>query len=146
MEQSKKFLKIYSILILAFAVVDLITAVLDLVLTDFSGVQIPEGAPGNTLLIAKTILFVFAALVALPQLYVGFKGLKVIKTPGTSKAHIVWATILFVILAVGVILSAVSIFKGDDVAVNAVGTGVSVVEMFCYYFYIKYAKEIANAA
>lgn len=103
MEQTRKNLKLSSIVVLIFAGLSLIEVVCELLLGTFGKVAVPEGAPENILLITRIFLFSFALLLTLPSIYIGVKGLRIAKNPNSSKGHIVWAIILLVIASLSLI-------------------------------------------
>ena len=96
MEQSRKNLKLSSIIVLILSVFYAIQLVCELMFGEINNATIPEGAPDNILLITKIVLASIAGLLLIPNIYIGVKGLKVAKNPDSSKAHIVWAIILLV--------------------------------------------------
>ena len=101
--EKRKHLKWSSVAVLAFAVFTLLELVSEILLGELNNAEIPEGAPSNVLLITKIFLLCVSVLLTLPGLYVGFKGLKMAKTPDNSKGHIVWAKILLVIAVLSLV-------------------------------------------
>lgn len=97
MEQTRKHLKISSIVVLILAGLSMFQLVCELWLGEINNATIPEGAPDNILLITKIFLFSFALLLMIPNIYIGIKGLRIAKNPNPSKGHIVWAIILLVL-------------------------------------------------
>ena len=103
------------------------------------------GAPANVLLITKIILLVFSTLLIWPQIYVGIKGLKIANTSNNTKKPIFWATVLLVLSILGLISPALELLKGASVY-QSLGSILSMlIEVYLYFEYIKYAKEIAKA-
>ena len=94
MEQTRKYLKLSSIAVLALAFFSLLQIVSELLYGELNNAVIPEGAPENILPITKIVLFSVALLLTLPNIYIGIKGLRIAKKPNSSKGHIVWAIIL----------------------------------------------------
>ena len=142
--EKRKHLKWSSVAILAFAVFTLLELVSEILLGELNNVEIPEGAPSNVLLITKIILLCISVLFTLPSLYVGFKGLKMAKTPDNSKGHIVWAKILFV-LAVLSLAAPVFGFINKADGVETFGGLFSILfEIVIYFDYIKHATAVAK--
>ena len=142
--EKRKHLKWSSVAILAFAVFTLLELVSEILLGELNNVEIPEGAPSNVLLITKIILLCISVLFTLPSLYVGFKGLKMAKTPDNSKGHIVWAKILFV-LAVLSLAAPVFGFINKADGVETLGGLFSILfEIVIYFDYIKHAAAVAK--
>ena len=142
--EKRKHLKWSSVAILAFAVFTLLELVSEILLGELNNVEIPEGAPSNVLLITKIILLCISVLFTLPSLYVGFKGLKMAKTPDNSKGHIVWAKILFV-LAVLSLAAPVFGFINKADGVETFGGLFSILfEIVIYFDYIKHAAAVAK--
>lgn len=142
MEQSKKHLKITSILALIFAGFSLFNLLGELFWGDTSA--FPDAITASTMLIAKIILFAITFLFILPQVYIGFKGLKMAKNPDSSKAHIIWAVILFVFGFFGLISSIIDVVnKASTLNISAMLT--TVVELTIYFDYVKYAREVSKS-
>ena len=57
MEQSRKYLKLSSIAVLALALFSMLQLVSELLFGDMNQAVIPEGAPDNILLITRIILY-----------------------------------------------------------------------------------------
>ena len=144
MESTKKNLKITSILVLVFVGISLIDVITAIIFGDFSSVTTPEGAPENTLLIAKIVVLVLAGLLLLPQVYVGIKGLQAANAPVSTKAHIVWAKILFVFSVIALISPASELFKKGDTFENIADLLSTLVEVVLFFDYIRYAKALSK--
>ena len=87
---------------------------------------------------------VVACVLLLPQIYIGFKGLKVAKNPDSSRGHIVWATILFVaavLSLVSSIMEGVQNGFNQDVVLSAFSV---IIDVLVYFDYIKAAKLVAS--
>lgn len=143
MEQSKKHLKITSVVALIFAGLSLFNLLAELVWGDISA--FPEGISANTVLIAKIILAVITFMFILPQIYIGFKGLKMAKNPDSSKAHIVWAVILFIFGFFGLISSIIDVVNKAS-SLNISGMLTTVLELIIYFDYIKFSREVSKSA
>lgn len=112
---------------------------------ELNSAAVPEGAPANTLLIAKIILLAISALLIWPQVYVAIKGIKIAQNPVGRKRHIFWATVLLVLSIIGLISPVFELIKGGAAYQN-MGAVLSLLIEACLYFeYVKYAKEIAKA-
>lgn len=144
MEQTRKHLKISSLIVLLFAALSLLNIVSELLFGDLNNATIPEGSPDNILLITKIILLVFSLVLLAPQIYIGFKGLKMAKNPDSSKAHIVWAIILFVLSIVGLISPAIAIVKQDNVFEHVSEFFSIVLEAVIFYDYIRCARAVSK--
>ena len=141
MEKTRKNLKITSIVLLIFAGTSLINILGEILFGEFNN----AGAPANVLLITKIILLVFSTLLIWPQIYVGIKGLKIANTSNNAKKPIFWATVLLVLSILGLISPALELLKGASVY-QSLGSILSMlIEVYLYFEYIKYAKEIAKA-
>lgn len=145
MKNKKQDLKITSILVLILAAFSIINIVAGLIWGDINTAAIPEGAPENIITITKVVIAVFSALFLIPQVYVGIKGMKFANKPDSSKAHIVWAMILFVIAILGLISPVTGIISTGNVK-DYLGTVLSLMlEIVIYLEYIIYAKAVAKA-
>ena len=144
MEQAKKHLKWTSIALLALAGSTLLQIVAELLFGDLNNAEIPAGSPDHILMITKIILLGFSCVMLFPQVYVGVKGLLVVKAPNASKGHIVWAIILFVFTLIDLLSPAFALVMQDNVNENLSLLLGGLVEASVYFDYIKYAKVIAR--
>jgi hypothetical protein len=146
MEQLKKRLKIDSILVLALAATTLINVVAELLLWNTEDFVLPDGSPDNILLITQILVLAISALILLPQVYIGIKGLCIVKKPNASRGHIVWATILLVFAAISALSPVLNIITMSDVGGNASLLLSTAVDIIIYWDYVKHAKAIAKEA
>lgn len=139
MEQTRKKLKLLSIVVLVFAGFSMLQVVSELLFGELSNAIISEGAPDNILLITRIFLFSFALLLTLPSIYMGIKGLRMAKKPNASKGHIVWGIILLVLTSFGLI-SPVADFVRNGFRHDTITEFLSIaVEVTVFFEYIKYA-------
>lgn len=144
MEQSRKYLKLASILVLIFSGLTLINIIYELVFADFTDVEIPDGMPANILLITKIVIAVISVLLLLPRLYIGFKGLKIANNPDSSRGHIIWGMILLVISIIGVISPTIAIFKLESVLDNVISLIGVLIDVVIFFVYVKSARELSR--
>ena len=144
MEQSRKYLKLASILVLIFSGLTLINIIYELVFADFTDVEIPDGMPANILLITKIVIAVISVLLLLPRLYIGFKGLKIANNPDSSRGHIIWGMILLVISIIGVISPTIAIFKLESVLDNVMSLIGVLIDVVIFFVYVKSARELSR--
>ena len=144
MEQSRKHLKISSIVVLILAGVTLLNLVSELLFGEINRAEIPVGAPDNILLITKIILLVVSVVLLLPQIYIGMKGIKVAKKPDSSKGHIILGTVLLVIATLALVSPAIAIFNREDVFNNVSELLSIAVEVIVFFDYVKYARAVAK--
>ena len=112
MEQSRKHLKISSIVVLVFTLATIIGLIASLM--ELNNASIPDGAPDNILTITKTILMVVSGILLLPQIYIGLKGLRIANNPNSSKFHIVVATIVFIFTLLSLVSPAIALIEGSS--------------------------------
>ena len=144
MIKERKSLKEYSVVILIFAALSLVRLIVDFCVNGFSAPTISiEGATEEMIKIAVIIAFVLSLLLLIPDVYVGFKGLKEAKNPTGARAHIVWALVLSIINLIAGISSVVEITKGFDVdkLLRLLDVLVDTALFFVYYLT---AKKIAS--
>ena len=142
MEQSRKYLKLSSIAVLALALFSMLQLVSELLFGDINQAAIPEGAPDNILLITRIILFAVAFLLMLPNIYIGIKGMRIAKKPNASKAHIVWAIILLAFACLNIIEPVVTCVS-DGMKYENISAVLSIaVEITVFFEYIKYAMDV----
>ena len=144
MELTRRNLKIESIVVLAFAALTFIHLVFQLIFVDFNKAELPAGADETTLLITKILIMAVSFVLLLPQIYIGIKGLKIAKNPNSSKAHIVWAIILFVVTVIALISPISNIIKQEAVSDNVSRLLSLLVEGFVFFDYIRYASAVAK--
>ena len=145
MEQSRKTLKIMSIVILVLAAITLFSTAFELLFGDtFTNVEIPEGSPENIVPITKIFLAVITVIMLIPRVYLGVKGIKVANSPNSSKGHIVWGVILLV-LSVFSIASPVSNIINSGVAVSEIiSIAGTVLDIVIFAIYVKAATVVRN--
>ena len=145
MEKTKKNLKITSVVLLIMAGFSLLNILAELCFGEINNAAIPEGAPGNILLITKIILLAISSLLLWPQIYISIKGIKIAKNPNASKRHIFWATVLLVLSVIALISPVVDLLNQISVYQN-IGAILSIlIDVVLYFEYVKYAKAIAKA-
>ena len=144
MEQSRKHLKINSIIVLILtlsSIFSIASAVIGL-----KNATIPEGAPANIVQITQIFLVVLSCILLFPQIYIGFKGLKVANNPDSSKGHIVWGIILLVAAAINLVSVIVDgIQQGFNFEVIRI-TLATAVDVLVYFDYVKYANLVAKGS
>ena len=142
MEQTRKYLKLSSIAVLALAFFSLLQIVSELLYGDLNNAVIPEGAPENILPITKIVLFSVALLLTLPNIYIGIKGLRIAKNPNSSKGHIVWAIILLVFASLSLIEQGIG-FIHDGFEFKNISAFCSIaVEVAVFVEYIRFAIAV----
>ena len=141
MEQLKKHLKISSIVVLIFTLGTVFNIIAGLM--ELNTLNVPEGAPDNTLMITQIILIVVSAILILPQIYIGLKGLKIAKKPNSSKSHIVVAIILFIFTLLSLLSSSFTLIEG--MSNEGIGTLLGIaIEASVYFDYIMAARAVAK--
>ena len=142
MVQTRKYLKLSSIAVLALAFFSLLQIVSELLYGEFNNAVIPEGAPENILPITKIVLFSVALLLTLPNIYIGIKGLRIAKKPNSSKGHIVWAIILLVFASLFLIEQGVGFIHDGFKFENISAFCSIVVEVAVFVEYIRLAIAV----
>ena len=107
MEKSRRNLLTFSLFIIGLAVITVVEIAAELYLGGFNRVEIPEGAPDNILEITKNFILIFSIVMLLPQLYVGIKGVRVARNPDSSKGHIFWGSVIFILAVLGCVSSII---------------------------------------
>ena len=142
MEQTRKYLKLSSIAVLALAFFSLLQIVSELLYGELNNAVIPEGAPENILPITKIVLFSVALLLTLPNIYIGIKGLRIAKKPNSSKGHIVWAIILLAFASLSLIEQGVGFIHNGFNFENISAFCSIVVEVTVFVEYIRLAIAV----
>ena len=142
MNNSKRNLKIVSLIILAMAIFSLVWGIIGLTNVDISGMEIPEGLSPDVMKVITVIVGAFSLLLILPRIYIGIVGLR--GGNENSRAHIIVA-IVFGILSVISLISAITALPGSANMVKGV---ISLVEAIIvtavYALYIKFANDVAK--
>jgi hypothetical protein len=140
--QSRKLLKNYSIIVLLLAGLTALNLAFEIFFGEINNAAIPEGSPDNILLITKIFIAVLTFLMLLPQIYIGFKGIKMSKTPDSSKAHIVWGVILFVFTLSSLLTPLLAAIRGEEIFANIAEFCSIVVDATILFGYVTYAIRV----
>ena len=146
MEKARRGIKEMSSLILIFAVLSFIDAIVNVFLQDINLPLLPEGTTPGLILAAKITICVMGLIILVPQVYIGVKGFKVSENPDSSKAHIVWAIILAVLSIIGIISSVSNIIKNANLIDNLLVLADAIIEAIAYILFALYAKQINKEA
>ena len=141
MNNSKRNLKIVSLIILAMAVFSLVWGIIGLTNVDISGMEIPEGLSPDVMKVITVIVGAFSLLLILPRIYIGIVGLRGGKED--SRAHIIVAIIFGALSLVGLI-SAIASFNGAALGKSLVGLIEAIIVTAVYALYIKFARDVAK--
>lgn len=149
MEQTRKYLKTSSIVVLVLAGLSLLNILFELFFgtlnAEMINAAIPEGAPNNILQIARIFILVVSILLLLPQAYIGIKGLIISKRPDDSKGHIIWGIILMIFTALGLLTPFLAFIQGNGDAFGNVSELCSIaVDVFVLFEYVRYAIAVRN--
>lgn len=141
MANAKQNLKILSILVLALAGLSIVRGIIEIFTISYS--QLPAGITQGQFFAAQLVVVIVGLIFTLPQIYVGVKGLKVCANPDSSKGHIVWATILFVIALLALISPISSLIKAEgSVMVNLWAVVDTALDAVIFALIVKYAKVL----
>ena len=144
MDKSRRTLLTYALIIIGLVVINIVEIAADFYLGGFNDAIIPEGAPENIMELTKGFLIIFSAIILLPQLYVGIKGVRVARNPDSSRGHIFWATIIFIIALLGCISAIIDWVNGVD-AYECFSLLVdSAFDAIVYYEFIVVARKVRN--
>jgi hypothetical protein len=144
MDQSKKNLKVSSIVILLLGVWSLVDVLLQVFFGEINNANVPAGAPDNILEITRIFLIVVSALILLPQFYIGIKGIAVANKPNSSKGHIRWAIVLLVFTIIGFIDAVIRVIGGESIKEYISVFANLALEGVLYYEYIVFARLVAK--
>lgn len=141
MSISRNHLKEASFLVLLFTAFSFIRMIIQL-FVGFEADPTQVGVSHEIIVVTMIIMFVVGLILLLPQLYVGVKGMKIAKNPTSSKGHIVWAVILLVFSAFGIIFTVTSIAEQINVVDNVITLVDHALDVIVYCMYIKYANRV----
>ena len=149
MKKSRENLKATSIIVLAFAGLSLINTAFEVFFGALKGeldnAVIPKGAPENIVLIAQIVILAISFLLLFPQIYIGFKGLKMAKNPDSSSAHIFWGVVVLVTTALGLVAPIVALVqRNGDVFENVAQLFSLAVDVIIMFEYVRYARAVRN--
>ena len=141
MSISRNHLKEASFLVLLFTAFSFIRMIIQL-FVEFEVGPTQVGVSHEIIVVTMIVMFVVGLILLLPQLYVGVKGMKIAKNPTSSKGHIVWAVILLVFSAFGIISTVTSIAEQINVVDNVITLVDHALDVIVYCMYIKYANRV----
>lgn len=141
MEQTKKNLRIISLCLVIFSIVSLALAAMDLI-TFWMDRDNYSGTSDGVVLASIGIVGVMSLLMVAVQIYIGLKGMKVAKEPDSSKGHITWATVLLVLSIIALVSPVMEMIQTKAIVANVVTIIDCLVDVFLYYYFIKWAKEV----
>ena len=141
MSNSRNHLKEASFLVLLFTAFSFIRMIIQ-VFVGFEADPTQVGVSHEIIVVTMIVMFVVGLVLLLPQLYVGVKGMKIAKNPTSSKGHIVWAVILLVFSAFGIIATVSSIVEQVNVVDNVITLVNHALDVIVYCMYIKYANRV----
>lgn len=142
MNNSRSHLKEASFLVLLFTAFSFIRMIIQFFVVGFEVDPAQVGASHELIVAAMIVVFVIGLILLLPQLYVGVKGMKIAKNPNFSKGHIVWAVILLIFSAFGIISTVSSIAEQINVVDNVITLVDHALDVIVYCMYIKYANRV----
>lgn len=144
MEQKKKNLQQISQTILILIILDIFNLITQVAGTTHELEK--TGIPKNLVI---TIIIITAAIIALAQAFMGFKGLKESKNPTKSKVHIVLAIIFAVLSIIAFVtntISLVEIFSNDDSIFNGIiNILINAVDIVLFIMFAKYAIAVQKS-
>ena len=144
MDKHRKHLKEYSVLILIFTAISFARIVIDACIYGFTGANLPITGIDPTLVkLVAIIFFIICIIFLLPDVYVGFKGMKEADKTTGAKAHIVWSLVLSILSLVATISAILSMFTGFDFGklIEVLDTAVDTALFYVYYIT---AKKVAG--
>ena len=141
MSNSRNHLKEASFLVLLFTAFSFIRMIIQL-FVGFEADPTQVGVSHEIIVVTMIVMFVVGLILLLPQLYVGVKGMKIAKNPTSAKGHIVWAVILLVFSAFGIISTVTSIAEQINVVDNVITLVDHALDVIVYCMYIKYANRV----
>ena len=141
MSISRNHLKEASFLVLLFTAFSFIRMLIQ-VFVGFEADPTQVGISHEIIVATRIVMLVVGLILLLPQLYVGVKGMKIAKNPTSSKGHIVWAVILLVFSAFGIISTVTSIAEQINVVDNVITLVDHALDVIVYCMYIKYANRV----
>ena len=130
-----------SFLVLLFTAFSFIRIIIQL-FVGFEADPTQVGVSHEIIVATMIVMLVVGLILLLPQLYVGVKGMKIAKNPTSSKGHIVWAVILLVFSAFGIIATVSSIVEQVNVVDNVITLVNHALDVIVYCMYIKYANRV----
>lgn len=145
MEQKKKNLQQISQTILILIILDIFNLI-----TQVAGISTNElEKTGISKSLVITIIIITAAVIALAQAFMGFKGLKESKNPTKSKFHIVLAIIFAVLSIIAFVTNTISLvesFSNDDSIFNGIiNILINAVDIVLFIMFAKYAIAVQKS-
>ena len=142
MNNSRRHLKEASFLVLIFTALSFIRMAIQCFVVGFEVDPAEVGASHELVVVMMVVMFVISMVLLLPQLYVGVRGMKIAKNPTSTKGHIVWAVILLIFSAFGIISTVSSIAEQVNILDNVITLFDHALDVIVYCMYIKYANRV----
>lgn len=152
MDKSRKNLRDYSIVVLLFAAVSFARLTVSFIFElDNIPTNLPADITTEAFKIVLIVIFALSLLFLLPQIFVGFKGLKMSRTPDSSSSHIVWAMILLVLSVIALVSPVMELVNAEELTRSIITTNIielcdCLIDVVLFIFFVKYAKEVRAAA
>ena len=116
MEEIRKGLKSFSLVVLLLVALDVILNVTTLCIKGLPKMDpLPEGMTEELAKVGAIIAVVLSFIVFLPQIYVGLKGMKIADGASSTKAFVVWTVILLAFAAIATISALATLFQTFNV-------------------------------
>ena len=145
MNNDRKNLKDFSILILVLSAFSLVRIIVDLCVFGLNASNVPvEGLTEDMVRTATIIAFVLALLLLIPDVYIGIRGIKEANNPTGKNGHITWALVLVILSLIATISAVIDMFNGFDVG-KLLEVLVVVIDVALFFFYYAAATKVANA-
>ena len=141
MLETRRNLKLSSILVLVFAGLSVLNLVLQLCL---GGIDSVPGLSAEGLKNAKIVILIVTLVLTIPEIYIGVKGLSFAKNPDGSKAHIILAKIFFVLSVLAIIDPIINLFKNGGAYENVTTLLSIAVQVLVYFDYVRYAIAVSR--
>ena len=146
MEKNRKNLRDMSGLVLFCTLLSAIRLISDSLALDFNIQNLPADVTEGLAAVSRIVLCVIGFILLLPQVYMGVKGIKLSKKPDASKGHIVWAIILLVFAAMGLVSSVSGLIQTGDVMGNIFKIVDGVLDVIAFLMFTVAAVNLSKAA
>lgn len=137
MEQSRKHLKLSSIVVLVYSGLYLLQLAVEYFFGELKNASLDDAG--------KIIFWTIALLLFIPQLYIGIKGLKIAKNPTPSKAIYIWTAILLLFAVVSLVSNVVTAMGSGSFKDSTATFFKYIVEVLVYFDHIMYTRAVFKA-
>lgn len=148
MEKTKRDLWITSVVILVLTLIVVVNAIIGAASTGFTFNAAPvDGLSKEIVQIILIITWAIGLIVLIPQIYVGYTGMKIAKDQADprKKGHLIWAIILAIFSLISVITSISNIANSKNLASDIINLVDAILSVLLFGGYVFFVRKLSRA-